>query len=138
MAINKKALPVFGLYLSVCLFASIVLIRTIARNGIAAEAPVAVSPARAGLSCPALVTQLEDDLFAWYVSALKNTDNGMRPEPMPGALREWESARAEGAARCASDPAAAKFGRLLNVRQGLEANRFLLAKRIGDDISALH
>jgi hypothetical protein len=137
---NKRALTMFALYLFVVLTAAVVLIRTIAQNVARAEAPVPVTAARADLSCDALVTTLEAEIFAWYADAVRHlSDDATRPEPMPGPLREWESARRAGADKCKHNrPAAAKLAHLLNVRRALESNRFLLASRIGQDISALH
>ncbi|MCC6807984.1 MAG: hypothetical protein IT381_11215 [Deltaproteobacteria bacterium] len=136
----KRALSIFALYLSVVLTAATVLTRTIAKNAAGAEQPVAVRADRAGLSCVALAAKLEDELFTWYVAAVRELSaDSMRPEPTPGLLREWESARAAGAERCQSDASATKkFSHLLNVRRGLESNTFLLATRIGEDVSGLH
>jgi hypothetical protein len=136
---DKRPLAIFALYLLVVLCAAVVLIRTIGKNGVEAERPVPISAAHGSLPCDALVASLTNELFAWYAEAVRDlAAEASRPEPLPGALREWESARAAGAARCANDAIAPKFERLLNVRRGLEGNKFLLATRIGEDVAALH
>lgn len=134
-----KPLAIIAAYTLVVAVAAALLIRTIGVNCYAAEAPVATLPSRAALSCDQLTHALSDELWAWYM----NDVQGLGPqaharEPMPGALREWESARHEGEQRCAADAdAVARFGHLLALRRTLEANAYLLSQTAGADIAAL-
>jgi hypothetical protein len=134
--LNKKALPVFALYLGVVGFSAAMLIRAVGLEVSDAEADVPVRPERAAMRCAELAKTLENELFAWHMDALKALpDDALRPTAMPGPLREWESARRQGEARCPSDHK--KFRALLNVRRGLEGNRFLLARKISSDVAEL-
>ena len=134
--LNKRALPFFALYLGLVGFSAAMLIRAVGTEVVEAEADVSVNPSRAALSCADLTKTLEDELFAWHMAALKALpDDALRPTPMPGPLREWESARRAGENRCTSDHK--KFRALLNVRRGLEGNRFLLARKISSDVAEL-